>query len=85
MDEGFWVREVERTKNDKMGYDVLSNQIVNMFEKGIVDPVKVTRTALQNAASAASVILTTDVLVTDLPEEKEKTPPSPSTPPGMGY
>lgn len=82
VDEGFWVREVEKMKDAEMGYDVLTNQVVNMFKKGIVDPVKVTRTALQNAASAASVIVTTDVLVTDLPEEKEKTP---SSPPGMGY
>lgn len=82
VDEGFWVREVEKMKDAEMGYDVLTNQVVNMFKKGIVDPVKVTRTALQNAASAASIIVTTDVLVTDLPEEKEKNPPAP---PGMGY
>lgn len=82
VDEGFWVREVEKMEDAEMGYDVLTNQVVNMFKKGIVDPVKVTRTALQNAASAASIIVTTDVLVTDLPEEKEKNSP---VPPGMGY
>lgn len=82
VDEGFWVREVEKMEDAEMGYDVLTNQVVNMFRKGIVDPVKVTRTALQNAASAASIIVTTDVLVTDLPEEKEKNSP---VPPGMGY
>jgi chaperonin GroEL len=84
VDEGYWVREVEKTKDSEMGYNVLSDQMVNMFEVGIVDPVKVTRTALQNAASTAAVILTTDVLVTDIPE-KEETPPIPGGGPGPGY
>ena len=82
VDEGFWIREVEKAEDETMGYDVLTNKIVDMFKQGIVDPVKVTRTALQNAASTASVLLTTEVLVTDLPEEKEK---SPSMPPGGEY
>lgn len=81
VDEGYWVREVEKTKDLEMGYNVLSDQVVNMFKAGIVDPVKVTRTALQNAASTAAIILTTDVLVTDIPEEKEKTPAPPGRPP----
>lgn len=72
VEEGF-VRDVEKLEDKEKGYNVLNNQIVNMFEAGIVDPVKVTRTALQNAVSTASVILSTEVLVTDLPEkEKEK-------------
>ncbi|PIP63092.1 chaperonin GroEL [Candidatus Roizmanbacteria bacterium CG22_combo_CG10-13_8_21_14_all_35_9] len=67
-----------------VGYDVLTNQYVNMIEKGIIDPVKVTRIALQNAVSVAVMILTTEALVTDLPEEKKPVPAAPDTG-GMGY
>ena len=49
------------------GYDALNNEFVNMIEAGIVDPTKVTRSALQNAASVASMILTTEATVADLP------------------
>jgi chaperonin GroEL len=76
VDEGYWIRDVEKRKDLEMGYNVLSDQVENMFASGIVDPVKVTRTALQNAASTAAIILTTEVLVTDLPE-KEKMPSLP--------
>jgi chaperonin GroEL len=65
-----------------IGYDALKDELgVNMIERGIVDPLKVTRSALQNAASIAGMILTTESLVTDIPE-KEKTPPMPG---GGGY
>jgi len=61
-----------------IGYDALRDQIdVNMIERGIVDPLKVTRSALQNGASIANMILTTESLVTDIPE-KEKAPPMPA-------
>jgi chaperonin GroEL len=64
-----------------IGYDALKDELgVNMIERGIVDPLKVTRSALQNGASIACMILTTESLVTDIPE-KEKTPPMP----GGGY
>jgi chaperonin GroEL len=53
------------------GYDALKDAYVDMFEKGIVDAAKVTRSALQNAASIAGMVLTTETLVTDLPEKKE--------------
>ena len=56
--------------NERIGYNVLTEQYVDMIEAGIIDPAKVTRGALENAASIASMILTTDVLVTDLPEEE---------------
>ena len=60
-----------------IGYDALKDELdVNMVERGIVDPLKVTRSALQNGASIANMILTTESLVTDIPE-KEKTPPMP--------
>jgi chaperonin GroEL len=52
------------------GYDALNDKFVNMFEAGIVDPAKVTRSALQNAASIAAMVLTTEAMVTEVPEEK---------------
>ena len=65
-----------------IGYDALKDELgVNMVERGIVDPLKVTRSALQNGASIATMILTTESLVTDIPE-KEKMP---AMPPGGGY
>ncbi len=51
------------------GYDALRNEYKDMLEAGIVDPTKVTRTALQNAASVAATLLTTEVAITDIPSE----------------
>ena len=53
------------------GFDALKGEYGDMFERGIVDAAKVTRSALQNAASIAAMVLTTETLVTDLPEKKE--------------
>lgn len=61
-----------------MGHDVISGKNVDMFKAGIIDPVKVTRSALENAVSIATMILTTEVLVTDIPEKKD----APAMPPG---
>lgn len=61
------------------GLNVLTNDYVDMFKEGIIDPVKVTRSAVQNAVSVATMILTTEALVTDIPEEK-----NPSTGSGLG-
>lgn len=76
---------IEKVKDSKpgVGYDVLSNEYVDMIKVGIVDPTKVTRSALQNAASVASTFLTTEAAVADIPE---KTPeaPAPGGAPGMG-
>ncbi|HVN15344.1 MAG TPA: TCP-1/cpn60 chaperonin family protein, partial [Anaerolineales bacterium] len=70
-------------KNKNIGYNVLTGEYTDMIEAGVIDPVKVVRGALENASSIASMILTTDVLVTDIPE-KEK--PAPAMPPGgMDY
>ncbi len=55
---------------ENFGYDALTNEYKNMFESGIIDPTKVTRCALENAGSVASSILTTEVLVADIPEKK---------------
>jgi chaperonin GroEL len=68
-------------KNKNIGYNVLTDEYVDMFAAGVIDPVKVVRGALENASSIASMILTTDVLITDMPE-KEKAPAMP--PGGMG-
>ena len=65
-------------KDINFGYDFNSNQYVDMIKAGIIDPAKVTRTALQNAASIAALLLTTECLVTDVPEkEKPAMPPMP--------
>ncbi len=74
------VEEVKKRKGNE-GYDVSADQYTDLVKAGIVDPTKVTRTALQNAASIAGLLLTTEALVTEIPE-KEKTPPMP--PGGMG-
>ena len=71
--------QVEK-KDNKIGYDVLTEKYGDMVKAGVIDPAKVTRGALENAASIAAMILTTEALVTDIPE-KEKTPPMP---PGGG-
>ncbi|HEV8516383.1 MAG TPA: chaperonin GroEL [Candidatus Limnocylindrales bacterium] len=64
------VADVRNRKNGE-GYDALRDESGDMFEKGIVDALKVTRSALQHAASIAGMVLTTETLVTDLPEKKE--------------
>ena len=64
-------------KNHNYGYDALNDEYCDMVEKGILDPTKVTRTALQNAASVAATLLTTESLVADIPE-----PPAPMAPQG---
>ncbi|HIP91953.1 MAG TPA: molecular chaperone GroEL, partial [Thermotoga sp.] len=54
------------------GFDALKGEFCNMFERGIIDPAKVTRSALQNAASIAGMLLTTEVLIVEKPEEKKE-------------
>lgn len=73
------VEEVKRANDVNIGFDANTGQYVNMIEAGIIDPTKVERIALQNAASVASLLLTTEALVTEI-KEKEKTP---GTPPGL--
>jgi len=78
------VRAEQDSKNDKnIGYDVLQEAYVNMLKAGIIDPAKVTRGALENAASIAAMILTTEALITDIPE-KEEPMPGGMPPGGMG-
>ncbi len=71
------VLERVRSSPPGFGFDVLTEQFGNMEEKGIIDPLKVTRTALQNASSIAGLALITEALVTDMPERKEAMPPAP--------
>ncbi|MBO0684389.1 MAG: chaperonin GroEL, partial [Candidatus Dormibacteraeota bacterium] len=61
------------------GYDALADKHVDLLKAGIVDPAKVTRSALQNAASIAAMVLTTEAVVTEIPEPKEPAaaPPMP--------
>ncbi|PJE69916.1 chaperonin GroEL [Candidatus Shapirobacteria bacterium CG10_big_fil_rev_8_21_14_0_10_48_15] len=66
------------------GFDVLAGQYVNMIKAGIIDPAKVARTALQNAVSVATMILTTEGLITDIPEEEKNQMPGGGMPGGMG-
>jgi chaperonin GroEL len=63
------------------GYDAAQDDYANMVERGIVDPAKVTRSALENAVSIASMVLTTNCLVADIPEKKSAMPAPP--PEGM--
>ncbi|HOS88591.1 MAG TPA: chaperonin GroEL [bacterium] len=78
MDDGKVLAEIERRskdeKNKNIGFDVIKMDYVDMVESGIIDPAKVTRSALQNAISAATMIITTECLVTEVPKKEEKTP-----------
>ncbi len=76
------VRRLQEEKDNKnIGYDVLSEEYLDMVEAGIIDPAKVTKGALENAASIAAMILTTEALITDVPEET----PLPAAPPMPEY
>jgi len=74
------IEEVKR-KEKGVGFDALQGEYVEMIKAGIIDPAKVVRTALQNAASVAASVLTTEVAITDLPEKKSDIPAMPE---GMG-
>ncbi|WP_129632657.1 chaperonin GroEL [Candidatus Oscillochloris fontis] len=77
------VRRMQAESGDNtLGYNVLTGEYGSMIEQGIIDPVKVTRSAVQNAVSIAGMILTTEALITDLPEEKSGAPAMPGG--GMG-
>ena len=71
-EDGPVIVETVREKGGSMGWNALRGEYVDMFKSGIVDPAKVVRSALQNAASIAGLLLTTDSMVTELKEEKTK-------------
>ncbi|GBE01926.1 MAG TPA: chaperonin GroEL [Nitrospirae bacterium] len=68
------VEKVKESKEHNLGYDAHKEEYSDMIEAGIIDPTKVTRTALQNAASVASLMVTTEAMITDLPEKEDKMP-----------
>ena len=79
--EGAVIVNKVKESDDKTGFDAYKEEFVDMVEAGIIDPVKVTRSALQNATSIASTLLTTESVVADI---KEDTPAMPAAPGGMG-
>lgn len=79
-EEAVMVERVKGESNVNFGYEANKEEYADMLEAGIIDAVKVTRVALQNAASIAGLMITTEALVAEIPE-KEKTPPMP---PGGG-
>jgi chaperonin GroEL len=76
------VEEIKKSKDTNYGYDVANEKFTDLTKDGIIDPTKVTRTALQNAASIAALMLTTEALITELPEKEKKQPAMPG---GGGY
>ncbi|MEO1744724.1 MAG: TCP-1/cpn60 chaperonin family protein, partial [Cyanobacteria bacterium J06629_9] len=68
---GAVIAEQVKTQPFDVGYDAIANQFVNMFDAGIVDPTKVTRSGLQNAASIAAMALTTECIVAEKPEPRK--------------
>ena len=79
LDGAVVISDIRRGQKDhgnvNVGYDIMRNEYVDMFERGIIDPAKVTRSAVENAASIAAMILSTEALITDIPE-----PPKPMAP-----
>ena len=74
-------RRQAESKNPRIGFNVMSGEYADMIEAGIPDPAKVTRGAVENAASIAAMILTTEALITDIPEDEK---PMPTPDGGMG-
>ena len=72
--DGSVIVEKVRTSEDNIGYDVIKESCVDMMQNGIIDPAKVTRTALQNAVSVASTFLTTEAAVVDIVKENNNAP-----------
>ena len=81
IDGAVIIENIRRSRKVGYGYDALKGEYVDMIDRGIIDPTKVTRSALQNAASVAAMVLTTESLVTDIPAPE---PAAPAANPGMG-
>ncbi|HXH06880.1 MAG TPA: TCP-1/cpn60 chaperonin family protein, partial [Vicinamibacterales bacterium] len=79
--EGSIVVQKVREMKDEEGYNAQTDRFENLVQAGVIDPTKVVRIALQNAASIASLLLTTEAMVSEIPEEKKE---SPAPPGGMG-
>lgn len=80
MDDGYFLKMILEAKDADTGVNVATGVMGSMYKFGIIDPAKVTRSALQNAASVGTMILTTESLITEIPEEKK----APAANPGMG-
>ena len=76
------VEKIRESKDPEFGFNAESEQYENLVKSGVIDPTKVTRLALQNAGSVSSLMLTTEALVSEIPEEEKKGPAMP--PGGMG-
>ncbi|MEK7533039.1 MAG: chaperonin GroEL [Patescibacteria group bacterium] len=81
-DAGWVMKTIEESKAPDFGFNAMTLEFGSMIASGIIDPVKVTRSAVQNAVSVGMMILTTEALITDIPEKKEG--PAGGMPPGMG-
>ena len=75
------VNKILENKSETFGFDAQTEEYVDMVDKGIVDPAKVVRAALQDAASVAGLLVTTEAMVAEMPKEK---PAMPAMPPGGG-
>ncbi|WP_200762500.1 chaperonin GroEL [Nitrosophilus alvini] len=84
FDPGVVANNVESAENENIGFNAATGEYVDMFEAGIIDPVKVERVALQNAVSVASLLLTTEATVSEIKEEKPAAPAMPDMGGGMG-
>ncbi|MDO4828935.1 MAG: chaperonin GroEL [Clostridia bacterium] len=82
VDGSVAIEKIKSSKKVGFGYDAAKDEYCDMIERGIIDPTKVTRSALQNATSVAAMVLTTESLVTDLPDKNP--PAAPAAPGGMG-
>ena len=82
--EGALIVQEVKSREGNVGYNVATDEYVDLVKAGVVDPTKVTRTALQNAASISGLLLMTEALVTELPEKDKPAPGGPGGMPGMG-
>jgi chaperonin GroEL len=79
------VEKIRTNSDHNFGYNAATDQYEDLVKAGVIDPTKVTRTALQNAASIASLMLTTEAMIADIPEKKPAGPPPGHGPEGMDY
>ncbi|MEA3522780.1 MAG: chaperonin GroEL [Campylobacterota bacterium] len=84
FDTGVVVNAIEQSEDKNIGFNAATGEYVNMFEAGIIDPLKVERVALTNATSVSSLLLTTEATIYDIPEEKPAMPAAPDMGGGMG-
>lgn len=83
-DDGYVLKKIEENKDQDFGYNVLTGEFGSMLKFGLLDPLKVTRSGLQNASSIAMMVLTTEALISEIPEPKSTAPAMGGGMPGMG-